>query len=52
MKALLSYWAIIQNIATCGLFSKCGPLLVIEYITAPNIHGYQTGTLILQLPMW
>ena len=30
-----------------GLFQHYGPLLVIDSITAPNILGYQNGTLLL-----
>ena len=30
-----------------GEFQHYGPLLVIDYITAPNVEGYQNGTLIL-----
>ena len=29
-----------------------GPLLVIDYITAPNIQGYQNWTLIWELPIY
>ena len=31
----------------CGLSSRLGPLLVVDYITAPNVQGYQNGTIIL-----
>ena len=32
-----------------GLFLNPSPLLVIDYISAPNIQGYQNGTLIWEL---
>ena len=30
-----------------GLFSRIWPFWATNYITAPNIYGYQNGTLIL-----
>ena len=31
-----------------GRSQNYGPLLVVDYITAPNIQGYQNGILILR----
>ena len=35
-----------------GCSQKCGPLVGITFITAPNTLGYQNGTLIWELPLY
>ena len=39
------YWVL-------GCSQKCGPLLLIGHITAPNILGYENRTQYWELPSW
>ena len=42
---------VIYTLEFMGCFQNCGPLWVIDYITAPNIQGYQDGTQLWKLPI-